>query len=264
MKNQFKQTPPEDWLLNLNSHLTSTDFLGEYGEDSVLDFLFTYIDDCYKFGIDIGAGGGLNGSNIRKLADKYDWNTIELEGSQWPNTHSRVESNIFVFKENIVNLLKARTDSKNFDFLTLDIDSMDHYILEEILQNDYKFNCIILEYNPIFTKNQSYRRKFDNGYRKDSTSGYGASLKAFEILLSKFSYTLVHNFAEPSKGIFSNNAIFLNNSIVGNFTTEVEDVIYKQPWIEPWKNRKNKKVVLDPLEIKNVLHTLENIFDKYE
>ena len=83
MSNFKKKPSNENWLQNLheNTIVPSPSFVisnwkikgcdwdgpyyAEYGEDGILNYIFTYIDDKHKFAVDIGAAHGYGGSNIR-------------------------------------------------------------------------------------------------------------------------------------------------------------------------------------------------------
>ena len=54
----------------------------------------------------------------------------------WPNT--------------IIGLFEKYKVLKEFDLLSVDTDSYDFFMLEEILKNDYKPRVIIVEYNANF------------------------------------------------------------------------------------------------------------------
>ena len=87
---------------------------------------------------------------------------------------------------------------------------------------------------------------------KNSTSEYGASLKAFEMLMNEYDHTLVHVFAKADSDmkikdkIYSNNAVFLSNEYITS-TTNVRTIeeLHPYPWIESWKTK-------NPIEVKNL------------
>tara|TARA_Y100000592_G_scaffold91770_1_gene152400 strand:+ start:11549 stop:12385 length:837 start_codon:yes stop_codon:yes gene_type:complete len=249
----FKKNTNNTWLLNLNQyrtnplprHLTRKKgwlWEGEYysddGEDGILEYLFEYIDDINKFGVDIGSAHGYGGSNMRFLADKNDWDTTEFDFSKkWKRIHPRVKR-VQVTHRNICELLEENDTPKVIDLLSLDIDSMDWYVLKSLLEGGYKSSVIILEYNPIFNYDEDYVRTLNLDYKKDRTSAYGASLSAFQKLLNKHDYTLVTNCVDLNNKIYSNNAIFLNNKFI-NKNDEVETIekLHPTSWREPWKKR---------------------------
>jgi hypothetical protein len=267
----WKKVPDSTWLLNLNRHMINPipsesvnkkillkgwrwrgPYYSEYGEEGILDYLFTYINDVNKFAVDIGAAHGYSGSNIRYLSDKYNWKTTEFDegNSVWKKIHPSVKK-LRVTPDNICDeLLKYKTPYQ-IDLLSLDIDSMDWYVLKSFLEGGFQPNVIILEYNPIFNFDDEIVRTYSQSYNKDKTSGYGASLRAFEKLLNKYNHSLVGNCTDIDNQIYSNNAIFLNNKFIGE-SDKIQTIeeLHSKIWKEPWK-MKNKKG--DLIEVKKYL-----------
>ena len=50
---------------------------------------------------------------------------------------------------------------KEFDLLSLDIDSIDWYVLKKLLEGNFKPSVAIIEFNPMFEYNESYVRRYD-------------------------------------------------------------------------------------------------------
>jgi hypothetical protein len=251
----WKKVPDSTWLLDSNSYRIKEKPVGEskcegpwyseYGEDGILTYLFEYINDEHKFAVDIGAAHGYGGSNIRHLADKYNWETTEFEDKprrgKWPRVHPSVKE-LRASPKNICKSLLEHNTPFEFDLLSLDIDSMDWYVLKAMLDGGFKPNVIILEYNPIFDHDEEIVRNFDMNYGKDSSSGYGASLSAFEKLLNKHNHTLVVNCADIHNEIYSNNAIFLNNKFIrDNDKIQTIEELHPNVWKEPWKTKNIEK-----------------------
>ncbi len=222
----FKKQPDSDWLTNLDQHRSPIikkfnhpwpgPWYSDDGEDGVLNYLFEYINDYNKFAVDIGSAHGYGGSQVRHLVDKYKWNSAEMDGGHWNPMHPRVCRTRFNVN-NICNKLETLNTPKHFDLLSLDIDSMDYYILEKLFTEGYHPNVAIIEFNPIFDFNEPYVRIYDESYRKDSTSNYGASLKAFEMLFNKAGFPLVHTF-DMEEYRKANNAIFISNEFIDKDT----------------------------------------------
>tara|TARA_B100001250_G_C19807766_1_gene794198 strand:+ start:1747 stop:2619 length:873 start_codon:yes stop_codon:yes gene_type:complete len=256
----FKKKPPNNtWLQGLHHEVISPSpsfvisnwkikgcdwdgpYYAECGEDGILKYIFTYIDDKHKFAVDIGAAHGYGGSNIRMLVDKYGWDTTEFESRpirkpKWSRVHPSVKK-MMASPDNICEKLLKYNTPEEFDLLSLDIDSNDWYVLKSILYGGFKPSVIILEYNPIFNNNQEYVRNLNMRFEKDGTSAYGASLRAFEKLLNRFDHSLIWNCYDNKRGVQSNNAIFLNNKFIRDddkISTIKE--LHPEPWKEPWKN----------------------------
>ena len=249
MMGKWKKIPNNEWLLNLDNHRIKTKPIGNWdcrgpwysddGEDGVLNYIFSYINDQYKFAVDIGSAHGYGGSNVRHLVDNNNWNSIELDFGRWnrdgkPAQHPNVRRET-ITHGNICNILQKYKTPKLFDLLSLDLDSIDYHVLSSLLRGGYRPSVSIIEFNPIFNHNEPYIKKLDNEFRKDSTSNYGASLRAFQLLFFKYEYTLVHVFG--NENIECNNAIFMRNDyIIDNTKVKTIEKLHPHSWVESWKN----------------------------
>ena len=251
----FRKKPPVNWLGDLNKYRNDTKpgkhpHLGPWysddGEDGVLDYIFQYINITNRFAVDIGCAHGYGGSHIRHLVDKYDMDSTELDYNRdWDPIHPRVKQ-AWVTPDNICEILELYKTPKEFDLLSLDVDSTDYYILQEILQAKYRYKVAIIEYNPIFNYDECYVKKYDTRKLmnlnyiqeftlKDSTSSYGASLMAYSKLMNRAGYELVHAFGE-SNLMESNNAIFIHKEfLLDDAGVQSIKVLHPLPWIESWK-----------------------------
>jgi hypothetical protein len=257
----FKKQPDNNWLINLDQYLIKEKPEGKWdhkgpwysddGEDGVLNYLFEYINDKHKFAVDIGSAHGYGGSQIRHLVDKYDWKSTEIDGGKWNRMHPRIKRE-WIKPDNICELLDKYETPKEFDLLSLDIDSMDWYVLEKLLEGDFKPSVAIIEFNPIFEHNEEYVVNFNENYKKDGTSRYGASAKAYETLMNKYNYTLVHVFP---RGV--NNLLFISNKFISP-TTNVNIIEDMHPvsYVERHKKKWNKRRKLN----KEIL--IRNVFEK--
>ena len=270
----WKRKPPNTWLLDLDQYairptpskvieawdIKGSDWTGPYyadsGEDGIISYLFDWVNDVFKFAVDIGAAHGYGGSNIRHIADRCEWKTTEFDGSnKWSNIHPRVK-NLRITPKNICSeLLKCETPYQ-IDLLSLDIDSMDWYVLKSFLEGGFQPNVIILEYNPIFNFDDEIVRTYSQSYNKDKTSGYGASLRAFEKLLNKYNHSLVGNGTDIDNQMYSNNAIFLNNKFIREFD-KIQTIkeLHPKTWKESWKKNTKKVIVFTEMEM--VLKSLQ-------
>jgi hypothetical protein len=207
------------------------------GEDGVLAYIFNNIvysnGDLYeqhKFAVDLGSAHGYGGSNVRHLVDKYGWDSCEIDVSKkWGKIHPRV-INKFIDRDTICDTLTENGTPKNFDLLSLDIDSMDWYVLERLLEGGWKPTLTILEFNPIFKHDESYIVKYNRDFKKNNTSNYGASARAFEILLNKYNYSFVWGTQLPA-----NNIVFVSNNIIGDSPTLHLKDFHSKPWYESGK-----------------------------
>ena len=105
---------------------------------------------------------------------------------------------------------------KKIGFLSIDVDGNDYWILSEIIKKKIYPEVIIVEYNSALLNNSisiPYIENFNVYTFTESQCYFGASLIAFDKLLSKNGYSLI-------KCIEGVNAIFINNDVFNksNFT----------------------------------------------
>ena len=126
---------------------------------------------------------------------------------------------------------------------------MDYWILKSVLEGGYSSNLIVLEFNPIFDNHEPYAKKYQKGAKKKDSqtalsSNYGASLHAFQKLLSNYGYRLIHvvtqnEYGQPS----SNNAFFIKDEFDTDnlFKDGVSTInkVFTTPFVEKFKQKGN-------------------------
>ena len=222
------------------------------GQDSALNFIFENLvnenENFIKgFAVDIGAGCGFGGSNVRHIVDKYKLNSCELDsfkhlqprGQRKRYKKEAVESKVQDFiatKDNICDKLENDKAHKRYDLLSVDIDSLDWYVIESMLSGGYIPSVAIVEYNPIFLYNESYVVKYNEDRGKDGTSRYGASLKAYENLFKKHNLSLVFVFPK-GKRTGENDAIFIHNDYLDlKYVKDIKELQHDR-WICKGKHK---------------------------
>ena len=139
----------------------------------------------------------------------------------YPKTEITVQ-NALVNIDNI-NKIKEQNfnDQEEIDFLSIDVDGIDYYLLKEI---NFKPKLICIEYNFWFGKDLSCAVPYKKNYALDSLSNYvGASLKALTELANSKGYHLI---AIDSACI---NAFFIRDDLKHNFEILNLEKSYKYP-----------------------------------
>ena len=139
----------------------------------------------------------------------------------YPKTKINVQ-NVLVDINNI-NQIKEQNfnDREEIDFLSIDVDGIDYYLLKEI---NFKPKLICIEYNFWFGKNLSCVVPYEIKYTSDSLSDYvGASLKALTELANSKDYHLI---AIDSACI---NAFFIRDDLKHNFEILNQEKSFKYP-----------------------------------
>ena len=160
--------------------------------------------------LDIGASDGISNSNTYDLA-KNKWSGLSIEGNNIKfkvlNRTLRLSNvksvNEFVFSSNISSILRASGCQKEFDFLSLDIDSFEYSVLNQILI-DFKPRLICVEINERFPPPIIFHIKegVDASLIKDAF--YGFSIQAAYNVFKIHGYKVV--------GLHYNNVYAVPNS----------------------------------------------------
>lgn len=163
---------------------------GQFEESEIIAHIFDNIGTTNKFLVDLGCGayGGSTMSNTRDMM-MSGWQGFGVDmnptGDDWV-----VQS--FIQPQTIVTLLNGKETPKEFDFLNLDIDSSDFWVLKKILEAGFRPRLICAEYNGTLDPDKSVVLKYEEEYTWDGTNKYGFSLGAGKKLLKKHGYTIIY------------------------------------------------------------------------
>lgn len=200
--------------------LRDTEFqiFSQWGEDGIIQYLTQNIEIEARTFIEFGVET-FREANCRFLMQKDFWSGLIIDGSEenikkiksshfyWKYDLVAVKS--FITMENIRDIVDRRTFDK-VGILSVDIDGVDYHVLSELSHLDP--SIIIVEYNglygPVEKVSVPYNPNFQRNSAHFSNLYYGASISAFEYLLSSWNYSLV---AGNSAG---NNAFFVRNDLL--------------------------------------------------
>jgi hypothetical protein len=169
-------------------------------EDGILREIFRRIGETNRMFVELGAAEGIENNTLFLLLQ--GWQGIWIEGSEKKAkaARNRFASEInsarlaieqrFLTPANIEEVLhRHKSAPKEIDLLSIDLDGNDYYILEAI--ESVSPRVILAEYNAKFPPDVVWVMEYNEHHRYDSTDYFGASLKAFELMLSARGYTLV-------------------------------------------------------------------------
>ena len=187
----------------------------EDGNHEVALHIFENIGIEHGYVLDIGAFS-TKASNVVPIMKKYKIPGLLLDGVNKYNDLEIVTE--WLTRDNIVSILQKYKCPKDLDYISIDIDNMDYWLLKSVLEAGYKSNLLILEFNPIWNHDQLYTKPYsDRAHKADAdtnySSNYGASLAAFAKLLTPYGYRLVHVMKQNAHNNPScNNAFFLQET----------------------------------------------------
>lgn len=168
-----------------------------FGEQQIIATLVDELSAVVKVCVDIGAGDGLTFSNTYPLLEK-GWKGVCVE----PKSKSFHElafavkdmdaklCNDFITPNNVLTLLDLFKVPKDFGFLSLDIDSYDYAVLEQILTN-YHPSIICAEINEYYLPPVCFARHYSEHFEPTALMAIGQSISMIELLFKKNGYSIV-------------------------------------------------------------------------
>ena len=190
----------------------------ESGEDGILSELFRLYGTTNRYYVEFGAADGSQ-CNTRLLKENgFHGILMDMHYSN-PDIQLYQET---VTCENVIDLFKKYNVPLSFDLLSLDIDSYDYYVLDELLKV-YTPRIFVCEYNATHLPHE------DKVVLKNSQINhnyFGASILSFYKLAQRHHYSLVY---ANEKGV---NLFFVHNDLFSIYTTKDRnnvDSIYRLP-----------------------------------
>jgi hypothetical protein len=186
------------------------------GEDGIIDYLISMLELQEKNFVEIGVGN-YRESNTRFLYQKYHPKGLiidyidDMEKKVKPFLNFwkgdlRI-SNKLINSENIVDILNHNCNYE-IDIFSLDIDSIDYWIIKELKPNISKI--FIAEYNHVFGSDLEVTVPNIPGFERNkyhySNLCYGMSLKALINIMNEKGYYFV------GTNIQKNNAFFISKN----------------------------------------------------
>lgn len=202
-------------------------------EDGILEEIFQRLGIAAGHFAEIGVENGLECNSLYLLHKGWRGTWIDGNVRQKTAIESRFDSVLangrlklhigFVTAENIEPLFtELGLDNYELDFLSIDIDGMDIYLLEAM---KVRPKVVCIEYNSKFPAKLSKRPEYkpNGGWR--GTDYMGSSLLALSEAAVTVGYTLV------GSNVVGINAFFVRNDLVGNLFTDAGDVhaLYNPP-----------------------------------
>lgn len=178
-------------------------------EDGIIQEIFKRLNIEKGTFFEIGVEDGLECNTLLLIHKGWKGTWVESDQNQMPFIMSKFSS--IISKQLNVQYTKVTIDNintlignKELDFLSIDIDGNDVYILK-VLQSKPKVICI--EYNAKFPSNISRRQVYDPRKMWQGTDYMGSSLKGICEIAEQKEYRLV------GTSITGVNAFFVRNDL---------------------------------------------------
>ena len=190
------------------------------GEDGIIELIFHKIGSLNGFCVEFGVQDARE-CNTRYLIEKKGWQYLHMDGDEHAIAYSNIQKE-FITAENINLLFRKYKVPKEFDLLSIDIDSNDYWVWKAV--SGYRPRVVIIEYNSSIPPNESKGVEYNPKAVWDHTRYFRASLLALATLGRKKGYTLI---GCESRGV---NAFFVRNDLVQDrFVIKKVEQVYKPP-----------------------------------
>ena len=190
------------------------------GEDGIIDYIVQQLNLKKPNFIEIGVGDYLE-ANTRLVYEMYNSRGLIIDINK--NLKEKVSNNVNLWKGNL-SIIEEKVSSKNINYLlekfsptfvdifSIDIDSIDYWVVEKIKERFSKI--FILEYNSVFGPSLEVSVPDIEDFSREeyhySNLCYGASLKAYIKLMDQKGYYLL------GVNRLRNNAFFINKKFSKN------------------------------------------------
>ena len=256
-------------LIHFNSRSISSEFsfnsygfsvFSRYDEDGLINILINGFDNIPKNFIEFGVDD-FTEANCRFLTETLQWKGAVFEGNK--KAFNRMIAKDFYWKKNLLiynsflnvdniqNTLSKSNFKNNLGILSVDVDGNDWYLLEKSLI----FNplIVVVEYNSLFGNKYPvsipYNANFNRTKAHKSSLYYGASLKAFDYLLSDRGYKLVGTNAGGNNAFFVKEDRFKFKNFITDSETAFKKCIFNESRIEKINVKDTKSFPEDLLEL---------------
>lgn len=216
-------------------------------QDELLSIIFDNIGTvnnppyCVEFGFNSTSLTEGSGANTASLILNENWDSLLLDGSnENPTINLRKH---FLSSSNICDVFRRYNVPHEPEYISIDVDSTDLWLFDALLDN-YRAMVFSVEYNSHFPLDKAITFPNDLEERYERDRGYGASLKALNIIASKHGYSLL--WVVPYL-----DAFFIRKDFIEDGTNNVELPLKKWRHCtklvhhKPLKNRKKAKIFID-------------------
>ena len=184
----------KDWIKNLEKKSFGSGKYSQSYQDELLEIIFSNIKPkndkpyCVEFGFNSKELLSGSGANVSNLILKKKWDSLLLDG-EYENSKINLHKH-FLTSQNISGLFRQYNVPKEPEYISIDVDSTDLWLFESVVK-DYRAMLFSVEYNANYPLEAAIT--FPNNPNKywEGDRGYGASLKALNMVALKYGYSLL-------------------------------------------------------------------------
>lgn len=212
------------------------------GQDITIKNVFDKIKTTNKFCVEFGFNSESltvgTGSNTARLTLDEGWDWVFFDG-YFENNEIKLHKE-FLTPENICKIFHKHNVPTELDYLSIDVDSIDLWLLDAVLK-EYSPRLVSVEYNANFSIDEAITFPNDVNEHWEEDKGYGASLKALKLAADQHNYHLID--VEPVL-----DAFFIRDDLKDYFKlpelNDFKDSCLLNPHV-PLNNTERYKLFLD-------------------
>jgi hypothetical protein len=160
-------------------------------QDGIIKSIFEHIGTtnkyCVEFGYNSNTLVGGSGSNVARLVLNDWWDCLLLD-CDFENPVINLYRE-FLTPKNICEVFKKYAVPQHPDYVSIDVDSTDLWLMKAMLEGGYRPRLISVEYNANFPLGHAYTVLPGTKYTGDMV--YGASFSALDMVAWLYDYGLI-------------------------------------------------------------------------
>lgn len=207
----------KDWIKQLDKVSFGNGSYSQSYQDQLLDIVFDNVGTtnhtpfCVEFGFNSTALTSGSGANVANLVLERGWSCLLLDGDN-ENPSINLHKH-FLLPSTIAAVFKQYHVPSQPEYISIDVDSTDLWLFESLL-GTYKAMLYSVEYNSNYPLDSAITFPNDPNERWQGDRGYGASLKALDLVARRHGYSLL--WVVPSL-----DAFFIRNDLIDDHTEEI-------------------------------------------
>jgi len=204
----------KQWVADLASVKWSRGKYSQSYQDILLERIFEQIGVrntppfCVEFGFNDASLTGGSGSNVANFVLHHGWQCLLLDGG-----HANPSINLhrhFLTAENICDVFAEHGAPAEPEYISIDVDSTDLWLFRSLLTRS-RAMVYSVEYNSCFPLDRAITFPNDDAERWQGDRGYGASLKALQMVAAEGGYSLLW-VVRPLDAVFIRNDLIEDGS----------------------------------------------------
>ena len=204
----------KQWVRDLASVKWSRGKYSQSYQDILLERIFEHIGVrntppfCVEFGFNDPSLTGGSGSNVANFVLHHGWRCLLLDGG-----HANPLINLhrhFLTAENVCDVFAEHGVPAEPEYISIDVDSTDLWLFRALLTR-HKAMVYTVEYNSSFPLERAITFPNDASEGSQGDRGYGASLKALQMVAAEGGYSLLW-VVRPLDAVFIRNDLIEDGS----------------------------------------------------